>query len=131
MLINSDIFNLSSMPVGNYPKLKKNYLRAIDFKTRNADLIKNGTFSLLKTNNEKVFAYSIKNFDRELVVVGSLDEKATQKVTVKSDYLKKDYLFTLVNSKQHPKTEKNSISVVLEPLEIQVYLISLSKYRAM
>ena len=126
-----DIFNLSAQPIGKYPKLKKQYLKAIDFKKRNADLIKDGKFTLLKTNNDKVFGYKIKNIDRELIVVGSLDENKIQNATVKSDYLKKDYLFSIINSKNHPKTEKNKINVSLEPLEIQVYLISLAKYRAM
>ena len=126
-----DIFNLSASPAGKYPHLKKQYLKAIDFKKRNADLITNGEFSLLKTNNDKVFAYKIKNFDRELIVVGSLDENNNQKAIVKSDYLKKDYLFLAVNTKNQPKTEKNKIMLTLEPLELQVYLISLAKYRAM
>ena len=130
-LLSFDIFNLSASPAGKYPHLKKQYLKAIDFKKRNADLITNGEFSLLKTNNDKVFAYKIKNFDRELIVVGSLDENNNQKAIVKSDYLKKDYLFLAVNTKNQPKTEKNKIMLTLEPLELQVYLISLAKYRAM
>ena len=78
-----------------------------------------------------VFGYKRKYIDRELIVVGSLDENNIQNATVKSDYLKKDYLFSIINSKNHPKTEKNKINVTLEPLEIQVYLVSLAKYRAM
>ena len=126
-----DIFNLSARPAGNYPDLKNQYLKAIDFKKRNASLIKDGMFSLLKTNNDKVFGYKIKNFDRELIVIGSLDENNNQNVTVKSDYLKKDYLFSIINAKKQAKIEKNKITVSLEPLELQVYLISLAKYRAM
>ena len=126
-----DIFNLNASPNGKYPKLKNQYLKAINFKKRNSDLIKDGKFSLLNTNNDNVFAYKIKNFDRELIVVGSLDEKNSQKAEVKSDYLKKDYLFSIINAKEHAKTEKNKLKLNLEPLEIQVYLISLAKYRAM
>lgn len=126
-----DIFNYSAPVRAKHPKFKQTYLKAIDFKQRNLDLIQQGKFELLKTNNENVFAYSITNQDRELIVVGSLDEKNNQKVSVKSRYLKKDYLFSLVNSKKHPKIERDIINTELEPLELQVYMISLSKYRAM
>ncbi len=126
-----DIFNFSAPVRLKHPKFKKTYLKAIDFKKRNIDLIQKGKFELLKTNNESTFAYSITNFDRELIVVGSLDEKNNQKVSVKSKYLKKDYLFSLINAKKHPKTEKDVINAELEPLELQVYLISLAKFRAM
>jgi len=126
-----DIFNLSKKPFGKHPELKKNYIKAIDFKNRHCDLIKNGKFSLLKTENENVFAYSIVNFDRELIVVGSLDEKNSQKANLKSKYINKDSVFQILNAKEHPKSNKNILSVTLEPLEIQVYLIGLAKYRAM
>ena len=126
-----DIFNYSARPSGNYPKLKPQYLKAIDFKDRHSDLIKDGKFKLLKTNNEKVFAYSITNFDRELIVIGSLDEKDMQKVSVESKYLPKDSLFTLINAKARPTMQDDMVNVTLEPLEIQVYLLGLAKYRAM
>ena len=103
----------------------------IDFKKRNSNLIKNGKFSLLNTGNDKVFAYKIKDFEQELIVVGSLDEQNVQNVVVKSDYLKKDHVFSIINAKKHPKTEKGKLNIMLEPLELQVYLIGLAKYRAM
>ena len=126
-----DIFNFSKRPEGNHKNLMPQYLKAIDFKDRHGDLIKNGNFKLLKTNNEKVFAYSITNFDRELIVVGSLDENEVQNVSVQSKYLKKENLFSLINAKARPKMQDDIISVSLEPLEIQVYLLGLAKYRAM
>ncbi len=126
-----DIFNPTAQTKKLYPKLKEEYLKAIDFKIRNQDLITNGKYKALETNNSKVFAYSIVSFDRELIVIGSLDEDSIQKASVKSKYLKKDYLFRKVNSKNNPTIRKNIINVTLEPLEIQVYLISLAKFRAM
>ena len=126
-----DIFNLSAASKGNYPNLKNQYLKAIDFKKRNSNLIKNGKFSLLNTGNDKVFAYKIKDFEQELIVVGSLDEQNVQNAVVKSDYLKKDHVFSIINAKKHPKTEKGKLNIMLEPLELQVYLIGLAKYRAM
>lgn len=126
-----DIFNFSAPIRQKHPEFRKNYLKALDFKERNSDLIKNGKFSLLKTNNDKVFAYSIINEDRELIVVGSLDENSSIKTEVTSKYLKKDHVFLSLNAKNIAKTEKNKMTLNLEPLEIQVYLISLASLRAM
>ena len=86
---------------------------------------------MLKTGNDKVFAYSIIDKDRELVVLASLDENSNQSAMVKTKYLKKDNLFSLVCTKKYPQLNQETISVELEPLEIQVYMISLASSRAM
>ena len=125
-----DIFNYTASVRAKHPKLKLNYLRALDFRKKHQDLIQKGKFNLLKTNNENVFSYSIINKEAELVVVGSLDEKNEQKASVKSKYLKKDNLFSLINTKTHPQLNQDMINVSLEPLEIQVYLINLVDFQA-
>ncbi|MBQ7286774.1 MAG: hypothetical protein IJW73_03330, partial [Candidatus Gastranaerophilales bacterium] len=122
-----DIFNLSAEPKIKHPYFKKEYLRAIAFKKANLDLFKNGKMKLLKTDNDKVFAYSFKNRAKELLVIGSLDEKNIQNVSISSKYLKEENLFTMVNVKSRPKLEflKGKLSATLEPLELQVFLINL------
>lgn len=121
-----DIFNFSAPAKLKYPHLKGKYIRAIDFRKRNQDLITQGKFSLLKTGNEKVFAYSIINKEKELIVLGSLDEKENQKAIVKSKYLEKDNLFSLITTKKHPQLNQEMIEAELEPLELQVYMINLA-----
>ena len=124
-----DIFNFSTPAKIKYPRLKGKCVRAIDFRKRNQDLIQNGKFTLLKTGNEKVFAYSIINKEKELIVIGSLDEKEIQKASVKSKYLEKDNLFLLINTKKHPQLNQDMIEVELKPLELQVYMINLANSR--
>ncbi len=119
-----DIFNLSAPVSSRYPKLKKNYMKAVAFKNENTDLISFGKFKILKTNNEKVFAYSIINSKKELIVVGSLDEENSQKANIKSKYADDKNLFSILNAQIHPKLNKNEIQATFEPLEIQVYLIN-------
>ena len=87
-------------------------------------------FSLLKTGNDNVFAYSIIDKDRELIVIGSLNEKENTKASVKSKYLEKENLFSIINTKKYPQFNQDNIEVQLEPLEIQVYLINLANSRA-
>ena len=121
-----DIFNFSAPAKVKYPRLKGKYVRAIDFRKRNQDLINDGKFSLLKTGNDKVFAYSIINKDSELIVIGSLDDKVEQKGIVKTKYLEKENLFSLITTKKHPQLNQDMIEVTLEPLELQVYMINLA-----
>lgn len=125
-----DIFNYTAPIRIKHPRLKQKYLRAIDFRKRNQNLISNGKFNLLKTNNENVFAYSILDKEKELIVIGSLDEKNTQKATVKSKYLEKENLFSLINTKKHPQLNQENIEATLEALELQVYLINLVNFQA-
>ena len=66
-----------------------------------------------------------------MIVIGSLDETNTQKVSVESKYLKRENLFSLINAKARPIMQDEFINVTLEPLELQVYLLGLPKYRAM
>ena len=124
-----DIFNFTAQVKAKYPRLKPKYLKAIDFRIRNQDLIQNGKFNLLKTNNDNVFAYSIVSKDKELIVIGSLNEKENLEASVKSKYLEKDNLFTIVNTKKYPQFNQDNIEIELEPLEIQVYLINLVNSR--
>lgn len=119
-----DIFNYNAPIRAKNPHLKANYLKAIDFRIKNQDLITKGKFKLLKTDSENVFAYSIINNDAELIVIGSLNDIKNQKANVKSKYLKKVNLFSLIHTKAYPQLNQDTIEVELEPLEIQVYMIN-------
>ena len=119
-----DIFNLAAPTTSRYPKIKKYYIKAVAFKKENADLISFGKFKTLKTNNEKVFAYTIVNSKKELIVVGSLDEENNQNVVLASKYADDNNLFSVLSGKIHPKINKKEISANLEPLELQVFLIN-------
>lgn len=119
-----DIFNYTAQIRAKKPYLKENYLKAIDFRLKNKDLITKGKFKLLKTDNEKTFAYSIMNNDSELVVIGSLDDEKNQQTCIKSKYLKKINLFSLIHTKAYPQLNQDTIQVELEPLELQVYMIN-------
>ena len=45
-------------------------------------------------------------------------------------YLEKENLFSLITTKRHPQLNQDMIEVSLEPLELQVYMISLASSRA-
>ena len=119
----ADIFNLTGPVRAKYPKLKKNYLKAISFKNENKEFFKNAKYKTLKTNNEKVFAYSLTYENKKLIAVGSLDENEIQNVVLEENALNKRHTFSLINVKNSPKIVKDKIKIKLEPLEMQVYMI--------
>ncbi len=118
-----DIFNATGPIRKKHPKYKQNYLKAINFKKNYQTLIQNGELKLLKTNNEKVFAYSITDNNQELIAIGSLDEKEKQRAQIKPQYIKSEYLFSQFQGNNHPKIEKETADIELEPLEMQVFVI--------
>ena len=119
-----DIFNFSRAPMGNFVYLKKQYIKAIKFKTSNIDLFKYGTYKPVKTENDKVFGYTMTYQNKELLVVGSLDDKENQKATIKLASLKKDHLFSVINSLTSTKSTKGFLNLTFEPLELKVFLIT-------
>ncbi len=82
------------------------------------------TDNFLKTNNDKVFAYSLTNDKEELIVLGSLDDKENQTAQIKSLFIKPDYLFSQCSGLSHPKIDKEALRVNLSPLELQVYIFT-------
>ncbi|MBQ8476472.1 hypothetical protein IJ531_05360, partial [bacterium] len=118
-----DIFNASAPVRKKHPKYKQNYIKAINFKKKYLNLITKGELKLLKTNNDKVFGYSITKDDEELIVLGNLDEDNNQKAIIKPNNIKGEYLFSQFNGASHPKIDPEALSAELLPLEIQVYII--------
>ena len=54
----------------------------LNFRKIKENLITKGEFKLLKTRNDKIFAYSITKDNEELIVIGSLDEKEKQYIEI-------------------------------------------------
>lgn len=119
-----DIFNTTAPVREKNPELKKEYIKAINFKLSNIDLFKYGKYATLKTKNEKVFAYSMTYMNKQLIVTGSLDENNIQKAVIETNFLNKKHSFSIINAIQKPQTIKDKIEIKLEPLELQVYLIN-------
>lgn len=117
-----DIFNATGAVRKKHPKYKQNYIKAINFKKKYQDLITNGEFKILKTDNEKVFAYSISDNSEEIVITGSLDEKEIQKAQIKPALIKLEHLFFQYTGLSHPDISKEYVNINLTPLEIQVYV---------
>lgn len=116
-----DIFNFSRKPEGKNEFVKANFKEAFRFRAENIDLISKGTFTPLKTDKEKVFAYSRSYKGDTIIVVGNFDFKHPQKrITVKVSGLKKKKDMQIIEGLANFKTKNNKLLTDLEAGEIKV-----------
>lgn len=120
-----DIFNFSRKPEGKNEYVKANFKEAFRFRTENADLIAKGTFTPLKVDKEKVFAFSRSYQGDTIIVIGNLDYKHSQKhITVKVSGLKKKKDLQIIEGLTNHKTKNNKLLTDLEAGEIKVLRIN-------
>ena len=120
-----DIFNYSRKPKGESILIKDNFKRAFEFRAKNVDLISKGTFNPLKTDKDKVFAYT-RNYKGEVIIVlGNLDYKHSQKrLSIKINGLNKKGELQLIQGSPNFKTRKNKLLTELEAGEIKVFRVT-------
>lgn len=115
-----DIFNFSRKPFGKYYDIFNDFIIANKFKLAARNVLSKGDFSPLKTSSPKVFSYS-RNYDKEsVVVIGNLDFKTTQTVTVNFSKINKDLISVPIKISNIPTILKGKICTTLSPGEIQV-----------
>ncbi len=120
-----DIFNFSRKPEGKNEYVKANFKEAFRFRTENSDLIAKGTFTPLKVDKERVFAFSRSYQGDTIIVIGNLDYKHAQKhITVKVSGLKKKKDLQIIEGLTNHKTKNNKLLTDLEAGEIKVLRIN-------
>ena len=120
-----DIFNYSRKPNGDSDLIKNNFKRAMEFRTNNAELISKGSLSPLKTDKDKVFAYSRSLNGETVFVMGNMDYKHLQRhVKIKIPGLKKNDKLSSIHGLMNYKVRKNKITTDFAPGEIKVLRIN-------
>ena len=118
-----DIFNFSRKPICKNTEVLITFKKAYKFRINNENLIANGDFIPLKTNNEKVFAFERSLNKNRIIVVGNLDfEKEKDPVVIKVPKLKKISDIEMVEG-QYFVSNRNEIKTYLEAGEIKVMRI--------
>lgn len=119
-----DIFNYSRKPGGNSTLVADNFKKAFLFRKDNIEMIAKGTFTPLKVNNDRVFAYTRSYQGDTIIVLGNLDSKHYQKkLSVKVSGLKKKQHLNVIHGMANYKTRKNVLYTDLGPNEIKVLRI--------
>jgi len=115
-----DIFNFSRKPIGKQFDILQDYILANRFKSVAKKLVSDGNFVPLRTTSSSVFAYSRSVDEVSVVVIGNLDFKKSQTVTVHVPKVNTDTLAVPIKILSVPKVLKGKIVTDLLPGETQV-----------
>lgn len=119
-----DIFNFSRKPGGHNVELRNDFLLGNNVKKSLIPVLNEDTFTPLKTNNQKVFAYSFENNIKRVVTIGNLNFEEPVKVTVKvPKFNPKKQNVLPIKITDMPDVKKGKISMVLKPGETVVLVI--------
>ena len=103
----------------------KSWFSVLNLNAENQDLISKGTFTPLKADKDKVFAYSRSYQGETIIVVGNLDQKRGQRrITIKVPGIKKKENLELIHGMPNYRTSKNKLYTDLEAGEIKVLRIA-------
>lgn len=121
-----DIFNFSRKPQGESKIVKDNFYAAFDFRNNNSELISKGTFNPLKSDKDKVFAYTRSYNGETILVIGNLDFKHFQRrFVLKLAELKKIKSLEVIHGSGAYKIRSNKLYTDLAPGEVKVYRLRL------
>ena len=119
-----DIFNFSRKPEGSSKLVSDNFKRAFDFRNNNLDLVSKGTFTPLKCDKDKVFAYTRSYQGETIIILGNLDYKHAQKhVVLKINGLKKKDSLEVIQGNENYRLRSNKLYTDLNAGEVKVFKI--------
>ncbi len=121
-----DIFNLSRKPGAANSKLIYDFVVANQFKEKAADIINNGEYTFLNTNNKNVFSYIVTRNYSSILVILNKDLSYSQAATVHIKDFKANDIIVPIAFTSTPSVEKNKVKADLMPGEIVVFMISRS-----
>ena len=118
-----DIFNLSRKPEGTNTYLKNDFVLGNDVKKSLIPILNEGNFTPLKVKNSKIFAYTVGNLNKRVLVYGNLNFEESEKAIIKiPKYNKKSSLLPIKVS-QVPTVKCGLIHANLQPGEIVVVIL--------
>ena len=118
-----DIFNLSRKPGGKYTGLKNDLLLGNNVKQSLLPVLNNGTFTPIKTNNPKIFAYTFEYNKKRVLTIGNLDFENPIKTTVKIPKYNPRFNILPIKISNMPDIKKSKVSLTLQPGEIVVLIV--------
>ncbi len=119
-----DIFNFSRKPGGNNTEIRNDFLLGNNVKKSVVPVLNEAKFTPLKTNNQKVFAYSFENNIKKVLTIGNLDFENPIKVSVKvPKFNPKRQNVLPIKISDMPDTKKGKLILSLKPGETVVLII--------
>lgn len=117
-----DIFNYSRRPKGKDVEFLHEFVIAQKMRLMLGDLPALGTFDLLKTSNENVWAFMREYNDIKVIVIFNRTNKLIKNVSTRVSKISSDELIFPARVFSIPTIQKSVIKSDLSPYEIQVYV---------
>lgn len=117
-----DIFNLSRKPGGDNTYIKNNFILGNDVKKSILPVLNQKNFTPIKTKNSKIFAYTVGNLEKRVLVYGNLNFKESEKTTIKIPKYKKETIVP-IKVNQIPTVKRGRIQANLQAGEIVVLIL--------
>ncbi len=118
-----DIFNFSRRPGSDSTILIEEQKNAMDLRNKYIDVIADGSFIPLSSDNEKIFAYQRTYNKKSVVVIINRNLVNTEDVSVKIKNIKKKSKITFIKDIDDRKLDKSILSAKLKPAGIIVFTI--------
>ena len=118
-----DIFNFSRKPSGEFDTLQKEHKQALELRNNYIDVISQGKFVPLKTNNNKIFAYQRIYKDKSIVVIINRNLVNTETVRVKLKKIKKKSQLDFIKDISVKNIDKSVFEANMKPAAIVVFTI--------
>jgi len=120
-----DIFNYSRKPGGKNITLRNDLLLANNVKEGLIPLLNSGAFTPLKTNNQKIFAYTISSGKKKVITAGNLDFENPVKTVIKVPKLNSQKQNILpIKVASIPEVKKGKLMMTLAAGEIVVLIVN-------
>ena len=94
------------------------------FKYWAKNILVEGKFVPLSSNNPSIFAYARKNGDDAVVVIGNLNKDQVSEGKVYIRNIKESSFVSPVKMEEAPIVKRGKMSVKLKPYEVQVYMLN-------
>ena len=118
-----DIFNFSRRPGTDSTVLSDEHKIAMELRNKFIDVISEGSFCALSSNNEKIFAYQRIYKKKSVVVIINRNLVNPENVKVKIKKIKKKSKITFVQKKGEQMLLKSTFTAEMKPAEIIIFTI--------
>ena len=118
-----DIFNYSRRPGTDNKILITEQEKAIKTRNENIDIITQGSFKKLKSDNKNIFAYERKLGKESLITIINRNLANSENVNIKINGIKKNSKISFIDKENEKKLVKSTFSSKLKPAEIIILTI--------
>lgn len=118
-----DIFNLSRKPEGNNTYLKNDFILGNDVKKSLIPILNEGNFTPIKVKNSKIFAYTVGDLNKRVLVYGNLNFEENEKAIIKIPKYSKKSSLPPIKVSRVPTVKCGLIHANLRPGEIVVVIL--------